>query len=120
MDFYLKDDHGNKIATFEYLTSTKECSDCKAIIVKKGSLMSKGSYCMEKWYDCKWIEQDRIDAIQQAKVEDYNDEYYVLKEDLVFRSPVKAASIILGHIETHAWSLLKNNSEESLQEVYRV
>jgi hypothetical protein len=119
MDFYLKDQTGKRIATFEYFTSTDECMDCKAIIVKKGSLMSKGSYCMEKWYDCKWIEDDRQEAIKNAVVKDHNDEYYILVEDLMFKSPVKAASIILGHIENDAWNLIINDTGKSLQDTFR-
>ena len=119
MDFYLKDDTGKTIATFEYFTSTKECDICKAIVVKKGSLMSKGSYCKERWDDCKWIEDDRQAAIENAVVEDYDNDYYLIKEDLMFKSPVKAASIILGHIETDAWNIIVNEKAETLQQVYR-
>jgi len=81
--------------------------------------MSKSAYCMEKWNDCKWIEDDRQEAIKNAKVEDHNDEYYILIDDLMFKSPVKAASIILGHIENDAWNLIKNDDNKSLMEVYR-
>ena len=69
MEFFIRDEKGNKIATFIYFTATDDCLDCKAIIVKKGSLMSKSAYCMEKWNDCKWIEDDRQEAIKNAKVE---------------------------------------------------
>jgi hypothetical protein len=119
MEFFIRDEKGNKIATFIYFTATDDCLDCKAIIVKKGSLMSKSAYCMEKWNDCKWIEDDRQEAIKNAKVEDHNDEYYILIDDLMFKSPVKAASIILGHIENDAWNLIKNDDNKSLMEVYR-
>ena len=119
MNFYLKDEHEKILATFEYFTEEKDCSECKSIEVKKGSFMSKSSYCIDKWCDCKNIEVDRLQAVKDAKVEDYNDEYYILLEDLMFNSPYKAVSIMMGHAESGCWDLLINDNGQTLREVYR-
>jgi len=119
MDFYIKDESGNKIATFEYLTSTKDCDTCKGIIVKKESLISKNAYCTERYKDCKTIDEERQQVIASAQVVDHNDEYYKLTEDIFFTSVYIAVSVILGHTENHAWELLENDEHQTLQEVYR-
>lgn len=119
MEFYLKDDQGNISATFEYLTSTKDCKECKAIIVKKGSYLSKNAYCSEKWLDCKWVQTGREELIANNIVEDFNDEYYVFKEDMVYNSPTKAISIVLGHNEKDAWNIISNKKGKTLHQVYR-
>lgn len=119
MDFYLKNESGDIIATFEYLTSTEDCKTCKAIIVKKGSYMQKDSYCKEKWKDCKWVEEGRAELIKYSTVVDLNDQYYVFNEDMVYNSPSKAVSYVLGHNEKEAWKLLYNDTGETLHKVYR-
>lgn len=119
MDFYIKDTEGNTIATFTYLTSTKDCSTCKAIVVKAESLISKNAYCTERFKDCKTIDDERIKIIESAIVEEHNEEYYILKEDIVFSSPYIAVSVILGHTENEAWSILINEENQTLMDVYR-
>lgn len=119
MDFYLKDESGNIIATFEYLTSTEDCKTCKAIIIKKGSYMQKDTYCVEKWKDCKWVEEGRAELIKFNTVEDFDELRYIFKEDMVYNSPTKAVSYVVGHNEKNAWNLLFNSDGESLMSVYR-
>ena len=119
MDFYIKDTEGNTIATFTYLTSTKDCSTCKAIVVKAESLISKNAYCKERFKDCKTIDDERKRIIESVKVEEHDEEYYVIKEDIVFSSPYIAVSVILGHTEKEAWNLLINEENQTLMDVYR-
>lgn len=119
MDFFIKDDLGNKVATFNYLTSTEDCTTCKGIVVKKGSFISKNAYCVERWKDCKTIDKERETVINSVKVEDHNDEYYMILEDMVFSSVYIAVSVILGHTENNAWNILVNDNNETLMDVYR-
>ena len=119
MDFFLKDDSGNVIATFEYHTTTEECKTCKAIVVKKGSFMSKDAYCSEKWKDCKWVDEGRAELIKFNVVKDYDERYFLFVEDMVYNSPSKAVSFVMGHNEKDAWHLISNSEGDSLHKVYR-
>jgi len=119
MDFYLKDESGKTIAVLEYIHGTKTCVDCNEIVIKKGSLMSKQTYCINKWYDCKWIEDARNEAIFNEMVAEHDDEYYIFTKDVVFKSPIKAASVVLGHIEQNSWDLITDDSGHTLRETYR-
>ena len=104
---------------FEYYHGTKECDDCNAIVIKAGSFMSKHTVCLNKWYDCKWIDDARDEAVLKSIVEDFDEDYYIFIKDMPCDSPIKAASVVLGHIEADSWDLMKNEKGESLREVYR-
>lgn len=119
MAFYIKDKEGKKIATFEYNEGTDECSDCNEIIIKAGSLMSKHILCSDKWYDCKWVEDARQDAIKNNIVEEYNEDYFILLKDMNCESPRKAVSVLLGHIQNNSWDIIEDDEGHSLREVYR-
>lgn len=119
MSFYIRNNDGKKIATFEYFEGTGGCDDCNEIIIKAGSLMSKHTECMNKWYDCKWIEDTRQEAIRLGLVEEFDEDYYVLKADMRCKSPVKAASVLLGHIQTDSWDTIEDDEGNSLRDVFR-
>ena len=119
MSFYITDSEGKKIATFEYTQGTEECSDCNEIIIKAGSLMSKHILCTDKWYDCKWVEDARQDAIKNKVVEDFDDDYFVLLKDMNCESPRKAVSVLLGHIQNDSWDIMKDDDGHSLREMFR-
>ena len=99
MKFYITDDTGRKIAFFEYHKDSETCDGCKSITIKVGSFMSKHIVCLNKWYDCKWIDDARDKAIANGIVESFDDDYYVFVKEITCESPIKAASVVLGHIQ---------------------
>ncbi len=119
MEFYVKNDKGIKVAILEYHEGTNECSDCNSITIKPGSLMSKTTICLDRWYNCKWIDDARDKAVKMNIVKDFNDQYYVFIKELSCESPIKAVSVILGHIESNAWELMFNKDGKTLKELYR-
>ena len=119
MEFYINDETGKKVGFFEYLQGTEICDDCNSIVIKAGSFMSKHTLCLNRWYDCKWIDDARDEAVLESIVEEYDEDYYVFIKDMSCESPIKAASVVLGHIETKSWDLIINNDGETLREVYR-
>jgi hypothetical protein len=119
MEFYLYDDDKMVIATFEYLESLEDCETCKGIVIKKGSKMSKAAYCIEKWLDCKWVDDLREELVEKNIVDDLDDQYFIFKEDVEYNSPAKAVSVVLGHNEKDSWNILFNKEGNSLQKVMR-
>ena len=119
MKFYILNEDGRKIAVFEYTEGTDECNECNSIVIQPGSFMSKHTVCFNKWYDCKWIDDAREMAVSTGIVEDFDDDYYVFVKELSCESPIKATSVILGHIETDAWDLIVNDEGKTLRELFR-
>lgn len=119
MDFYIKNKDNQNIATFEYLTSKEDCAHCKGIIIKKGSLISKNTFCLERYNGCMLIDNERDIVINSSDIKDYNDEFYITVNDIVHNSVYVAVSVVLGHTESHAWELLVNDQSQTLKEVYR-
>ena len=119
MALYIRNNEGKKIASFEYNEGTETCSDCNEIIIKKRSLMSKHILCSDKWYDCKWVEDARQKAVKNHIVDEFDDDYYILLQDLNCESPRKAVSVLLGHIQNDSWDIIEDDEGHSLRELYR-
>lgn len=119
MKFYIKDETDRKIAFFEYQEGTEICDDCNSIAIKSGSFMSKHTLCINKWYDCKWIDDTRNKVVANGIVEDFDADYYVFVKDYYCESPIKAASVVLGHIQTDAWDLIVNEDNKTLRDIFR-
>ena len=119
MRFFITDDSGRKIAFFEYTEGTDTCDDCNSIVIQPGSFMSKHTLCINRWYDCKWIDDSREMAVSKGIVEDFDDDFYIFVKELSCESPIKATSVILGHIQTDAWDLIVNEEGKTLREVFR-
>ncbi|MCK5387806.1 MAG: DUF4357 domain-containing protein [Candidatus Izimaplasma sp.] len=119
MKFFITNDTGRKLALFEYKEGTDVCDDCNSIVIQKGSFMSKHTVCLNRWYDCKWIDDAREIAISKGIVEDFDDDFYVFVKELSCESPIKAASVVLGHIETDAWDIIVNEEGKTLREIFR-
>ncbi len=119
MKFYILNEEGRRIAILEYVEGTESCDECNSIVIKPGSFMSKNTVCMNKWYDCKWIDDARAKAVEMGIVEDFDDDYFVFTKELSCESPIKATSVLLGHIETDAWDLIVNEDGKTLREIFR-
>jgi|LGOV01.1.fsa_nt_gb hypothetical protein len=119
MKFFITDETGRKLAFFEYTEGTEICDECNSIVIQPGSFMSKHTVCINRWYDCKWIDDARDTAVSRGIVENFDDDYYIFVKELSCESPIKAASVILGHIQSDAWDLIVNEEGKTLREIYR-
>ena len=81
--------------------------------------MSKHTVCLNRWYDCKWIDDSREIAVSKGIVEDFDDDFYIFVKELSCESPIKAASVVLGHIQTDAWDIIVNEEGKTLREIFR-
>jgi len=119
MKFYIINEDERKIAVIEYTEGTESCGECNSIVIQPGSFMSRHTVCVNKWYDCKRIDDARDKAISMEIGEDFDNDYYVFIKKLSCESPIKATSVILGHIETDAWDLIVNEEGKTLKELFR-
>lgn len=108
MIFFIKDQNDKLYATCRFN------KDSKQLILEKSSFVKKSFDCA----GCDSINTLRDNLIKDDKLEEHNDEVYLLKQPLEFTDINAAACLVLGGKLRNAEDLIQNEFGESIKEVY--
>lgn len=108
MIFYIKDENNKLYATCKFNKETK------SLLLEKGSFIKKSFDCP----GCKEILKQRLELLEEGKLEDHNDEVYLLQDPIEFEDVNDAACLVLGGKMRDAEKLIQNEFGESIQNVY--
>jgi hypothetical protein len=108
MIFYIKDQSNKLYATCRY---NKENH---TLILNKASLIKKTFNCT----GCDTVNKLRNDLINQGKLEDHNDDLYLLMESIEFEDFDSAACLVLGGKLMDAGNLIRNEFDVPIKTIY--
>lgn len=108
MIFYIKDRNDKLYATCKFNKASKQ------LVLEKSSFIKKTFNCS----GCNSINELRNELIKGGKLEEHNDDLYLLKQSITFTNINAAACLVLGGKLQDAETLIKNEFGESIKEIY--
>ncbi|MFW5865359.1 MAG: hypothetical protein ACOCUE_04765, partial [Candidatus Izemoplasmataceae bacterium] len=113
----LYDENNKEIAKARYIGTGFSKRKDNEIIIYKGSLIKKEHKPSKKWDARPIIAKERKKLLENNLVEDFNDEYYKLKKDIIYESPNRAADVIYGDLRSDALKQFVNKDGQTLEEL---
>lgn len=108
MIFYIKDRNDKLYATCKFI------KDSKQLVLEKSSFIKKTFNCS----GCNSINKLRSELINDGKLQEHNDDLYLLNQTVTFTDINAAVCLVLGGKLEDAETLIKNEFGESIKEIY--
>jgi hypothetical protein len=108
MLFFIKDQNDKLYAKCKF------DKENKSLLLQKSSLIRKSFDCI----GCDTVNHLRQELLDEGKLENHNDEVYLLNDSIEFKDIISAVCLVLGGKLQDAEDMVQNEFGKSIKEVY--